>query len=137
MSALRCWNCGAGLDAIPLPISRHANCPACYAELHCCKLCTHFDPKRPAQCTEDRAEPPNNKAGANFCEWFAPRGGVAAAMGNAADVARAKLDALFTPASREGATESPQGGSALSPAERAAAELERLFGARKPKPPSA
>ena len=163
MSALLCWNCGAGLAEVPLPLSRHANCPACYAHLHCCNLCQHFDPKRPAQCTEDRAEPPNNKETANFCEWFAPRSTNASATHGAAaaDSARAKLDALFTrpaqfvtpsqrsaasdagstadqatPAAGDPAGAAPKPSGGPSPAERAHAELERLFGAARKDPPT-
>lgn len=152
---LSCWNCGVGLSATPLPIGRHANCPACYAQLHCCKLCQHYDATRPAQCTEDRAEPPNNKEVANFCDWFTPRhdAGDAARHNSTAAAARAKLDALFSTSSpparaptsdstcSSDSHEAPKDNMqplspALSPAERAAAELERLFAKDKPKPPS-
>ena len=144
---LSCWNCGAGLGAIALPIGRHANCPACYAQLHCCKLCQHYDAKRPAQCTEDRAEPPNNKEVANFCDWFAPQGGAGNAVkhDHVAAAARAKLDALFaSPGTSEvsrttstaPALPTADAPSSMSPAQRAAAELERLFPKTKPKPGS-
>lgn len=73
MSSLVCWNCGAGLDDIPRPISRHASCPACFNELHCCRLCRHFDPGASMTCHEDRADPPLQKENANFCDYFSPR----------------------------------------------------------------
>ena len=58
VSTLNCWNCGAALDGVLLPLSRRADCAACRAELHCCRMCVHFDPDAPDRCKEDRAEPP-------------------------------------------------------------------------------
>lgn len=69
---LRCWNCGHALDDVPRPISRHAACAQCFNELHCCRLCRHYDPKRNMQCFEDRADPPLQKENANFCDFFSP-----------------------------------------------------------------
>jgi hypothetical protein len=72
MTQLVCWNCGENLHDVPRPISRHANCPKCFNELHCCRLCRHFDAQNNMTCFEDRAEPPLNKENANFCDFFAP-----------------------------------------------------------------
>jgi hypothetical protein len=93
---LMCWNCGAVLDEVPMPLSRHEHCPRCFEALHCCRLCRFYDPGISQQCSEDRAEPPANKEGANFCDWFAPRhGGSGDAGEDRQAAARAKLDALF------------------------------------------
>ena len=67
-----CWNCGASLASEPLPLSRHANCERCFTELHCCRHCAFYDPTAVDACTDDRADPPVNKEGANFCEFFKP-----------------------------------------------------------------
>ncbi len=102
MSALVCWNCGENLDDIPRPISRHANCPKCFNELHCCRLCRHNDPNASMTCFEDRADPPLQKENANFCDFFVPRFG--AFENKTADKsasARSNLDALFSDASDE------------------------------------
>lgn len=140
MSDLNCWNCGASLAEIPRPISRHANCLQCHAELHACRLCRHFEPRRPTQCTEDRAEPPTRKDIANFCEWFEP---TAVADGRVLDrnaAAKAKLDALFGASqAASGAADQDVGNAGdaaparataapLSKEAAAKAELERLFG---------
>ena len=101
MSELTCWNCGASLAAIPRPISRQANCLTCHAELHACRLCRHYAPRHPAQCTEDRAEPPPRKDVANFCEWFEPTSVANARALDRNAAAKANLDALF--AAREAA----------------------------------
>ncbi|MEM7003678.1 MAG: hypothetical protein AAF529_23035 [Pseudomonadota bacterium] len=93
---LVCWNCGASLDDIPRPISRHATCAACFNELHCCRMCKHFDPQRNMQCFEDRADPPLQKENANFCDYFIPASGAFLAQNQSkASSARSELDALF------------------------------------------
>ena len=93
---LVCWNCGTSLDDVPRPISRHATCSACFNELHCCRMCKHFDPQRNMQCFEDRADPPLQKENANFCDFFAPASGAFQARTQSkASSARSELDALF------------------------------------------
>jgi hypothetical protein len=93
--ALSCWNCGAALDQVLLPVSRHECCPQCAEAVHCCRMCVHFSRDAVDQCREDRAEPPTDKTSANFCDYFTPRLGAAAAAPSRQDEARAKLDALF------------------------------------------
>lgn len=94
--SLVCWKCGASLAGLLLPLGRREACPSCHAELHVCRLCRHFDPRRAGQCRELAAEPVSDKTRANFCGWFVPRpdayqgGGAAMAQGS-----RAALDALF------------------------------------------
>ncbi len=96
MSGLVCWNCGADLDDIPRPISRHATCPKCFNELHCCRLCRHFDPSATMTCHEDRADPPLQKENANFCDFFTPRfGAFENTTADKSAAARDHLDALF------------------------------------------
>lgn len=97
MTDLLCWNCGAALGDVPVPVSRHADCPRCRTEVRCCRMCRYYDARAAAgQCTEDRADPPSNKETANFCEWFALAAGRHAERGDdRQDSARARLDALF------------------------------------------
>lgn len=96
MSSLVCWNCGHGLDDVPRPISRHATCARCFNELHCCRLCRHYDPKRTLQCFEDRADPPLQKENANFCDFFAPQSGAFQVQtSDRSDIAKNELNALF------------------------------------------
>lgn len=94
---LVCWNCGDSLEGLPQPLSRHDHCPGCFEVLHCCRLCRHFNLDAVDGCREDRAEPPINKAEANFCDYFEP-----VALGlNARDLkpardAAQKLEKLFS-----------------------------------------
>jgi len=149
MTELKCWNCGAGLQDIPTPISRHANCPDCFNELHCCRLCVHYQPSIAAgQCNEERADPPVIKEGANFCDWFRPNpAAYNPAVTSKADDAQGKLDALFG-----NAVDTPVGSDAdasdtdateniptvpLTPEDEARAALDRLFSDPNPDPDGA
>jgi len=121
VSALQCWNCGTGLEDVPRPISRHATCPKCFNELHCCRLCRHFDPGASMTCHEDRADPPLQKENANFCEYFSPRSGAFEhATADKSAVARNHLDALF----EESGVEPQQDATAAGAAEAGASEAE-------------
>lgn len=94
--SLVCWNCGASLEEVPRPISRHANCPSCYEVLHCCRMCRWYAPGRPQDCDHDRADPPVHKEGANFCEYFSPqRNAWASEVDERKAAARSQLDSLF------------------------------------------
>ncbi|NWG87846.1 MAG: hypothetical protein HXY26_10150 [Hydrogenophilaceae bacterium] len=119
IEGLACWKCGASLDDLPQPLSRRAECPACHAELHVCRLCRHYDPAKAKHCREPVAEEVKDKGRANFCDWFQPRPGAYAAPTKAAG-SRSELDALFG------------GGSAGGPAEPDAARraLDDLFGGK-------
>lgn len=96
MSTLVCWNCGENLDDTPLPISRQAACPKCFNELHCCRLCRHYDSAESIRCLEDRADPPLQKENANFCEFFLPQfNAFDAKTADRSHSAKGDLDSLF------------------------------------------
>jgi len=91
----QCWKCGASLRAQPLPLGRRAECLACHAELHVCRMCRHYDPAKAKQCRERAADEVRDKTRANFCGWFQPRPGAhATATGSGGDH-RSELDKLF------------------------------------------
>jgi hypothetical protein len=114
---LLCWKCGAALAELPLPLSRLAECPACRAYQHICRMCITFDPNAPKQCREQDAGEVKDKDRPNFCDYFKPNpkayrgrdakkqattsqldslfGTDSAAAPDKADVARSKLDDLF------------------------------------------
>ena len=102
---LHCWNCDASLAELPRPITRHMNCPACFEDLHCCRMCRHFRANATAPCADERAEPPVHKEGANFCDYFRPVSNRYRQGSNERQArAKAGLNALFKPAET-----SPQG----------------------------
>ena len=126
MAGVVCWNCGCSLEEIPRPISRHANCPECFEDLHCCRLCTHFAPRLTGQCDDDRADPPVQKESANFCEFFRPLSGAYEDVrGSRRDVARQQLDALFGGDAEEPPADASTTGT--SSEDKARAALEALF----------
>ena len=134
---LQCWNCGASLDDLPRPITRHNNCPECFNDLHCCRLCVHFRPEQTISCVEDRADPPVNKENANFCDYFRPAGRAYRDGGVEKQAsARSRLDLLFdADETDEGAGDEAQGDAGSEPEDRPAtkedearAKLDALFG---------
>ena len=122
-SDLNCWKCNAPLEDILLPFSRLAECRACHAPLHVCRMCEFFDPRRANQCREPVAERVMDKERANFCGYFRPRAGIHAAVyGAGALAARDHLNQLF------GLAGDSQGeDDSRSPAEQAREKLENLF----------
>jgi ribosomal protein L40E len=121
---LVCWKCGASLDGEPLPLARLAECPACHAELHVCRLCDFHDPGVANSCREPIADVVKDKERANFCGYFQPRSDAwAGSVAEPAQQARASLDALFGDASDTGPEDM------VGDAERARRRLDDLFGA--------
>ena len=121
MVSFVCWNCGMSLEGESRPISRHANCPKCFEDLHCCRLCMQFDPNVTGQCKDDRSDPPVQKANANFCDFYRPLSNAyREARAQKHDDARDRLDVLFS----EGVEASD---SRPTNAEEARARLDALF----------
>ena len=91
-----CYQCGASLQALSLPLSRQDECPACGVHLHVCRMCEYFDVRVPRQCREDGADDVTDKTRLNFCDWFVPSESAFDPSRKAsADAARQALDALF------------------------------------------
>jgi len=96
MSNLICWNCGASLANLPLPLVRVTECPVCYADIHVCRMCRFYDPSVANECSELIAEPVSDKEHANFCEYFQSRpNAYTPAVAEQAARARAALAELF------------------------------------------
>ena len=112
-----CWRCGTPLDGVPVPLSRLSVCLKCGSELFVCLMCNFHDPKLNEGCREERAEHVQEKARANFCEYFEPAVNAHQAKDAAPDPqARAELDALFGGPKPEAAPDV------------ARSELDKLFG---------
>jgi len=100
---LVCWKCGAGLEALSLPLSRRDECARCRAELHVCRMCVEYDVAVAKHCREPTAEevrgpaPTSPRTGrpstahapsSNGCSASAERNStVAEALGEAVDQA--------------------------------------------------
>ena len=125
---MQCWKCGTELKHLLLPFSRYEECSACKADLHACIACRHYDPALSDVCREDRADFILDKDKANFCDYFKVNTKAFKKQDNAeAKAARAKLAELFGEELSE-EEESAEDNSPQSEADRALAELKRLFG---------
>jgi len=116
-----CWRCGAGLEAVALPLERTAVCPMCNADLHVCRMCGHARRSLGYRCDEERAEQPTDLTRANFCDYLElSAGAFEPADASAAREAKARLEALFGEAPGD-----PEPGDGTPDAPD---ELKRLFG---------
>ncbi len=120
-----CHACGAELDlGLNTVIGRRDECPKCRAPLHACRNCSAYDETRQNGCTEPNAEPPRDKAMANFCDFFAiRRGAMRPGEEDQSAKARAALDALFGGKGKG----SPAPSEPEDPKERARRALDELF----------
>jgi hypothetical protein len=132
---LECWKCGQRVSDLPKPLGRREECPACHADLHCCRQCTFYDTSAPKHCRETVADEVREKERANFCGYFTLHPNAYTATDNrAADAARTQLDALFGDDGSGAAPSQAAGNAALSAADKARQELESLFGLDEGKP---
>lgn len=96
MKDLVCWHCGVSLSDIPKPLVRLAQCKACGADLHVCRLCKFYNPNHFEKCDHDMAEPAREVDIANFCHYFRPRPNACNSQEKTrSDDAMAQLKALF------------------------------------------
>ena len=122
-NGLVCWKCGRFIGDLPLPLGRLAECKACHAELHVCKLCEFYDPHIADQCREPVADFVKDKERANFCDYFKPRPDAYTQRENSrTQTSKADLDAIFGLESGANKT-----GSTLSEAEKSRKKLDELF----------
>lgn len=119
---LACWQCGASIAELPVPLARLAECSACHVDLHVCRMCEFYDTGVAGACREPVAERVQDKQRANFCGYFRPAARHAAASADAAaqTEAQAKLAALFGLA---GSASAPE----RSARDAARTELDELF----------
>jgi hypothetical protein len=93
---LVCWQCGASLASLSLPLTRRDVCKQCNADLHVCKLCEFYDIGKAKHCKEVIAEDVRDKDRANFCDYFKPKANAYTNKQHSdAERARAELEGLF------------------------------------------
>jgi hypothetical protein len=125
---LSCWKCGASLEDIPLPIGRLAECLACRAELHVCRLCEFYDPLVAQACREPMAEEVKDKTRANFCEHFYPQPGTHSPVRTTDEAPSSELAALFGDApADEGSAPADETEGPSDPEQAARDRLDDLF----------
>lgn len=90
-----CFSCGAQLDVFDKP-GRADTCPACDADVHCCRNCQFYDPVSYNECRETQAERVLEKDRSNFCEYFAfAQGSAGLSSGTGKGNHKNPLDELF------------------------------------------
>ncbi len=117
---LFCWKCGGSAAMFPLPLTRFAECPACHAYLHVCRMCKFFASGVPKQCREEDAEEVKEKERPNFCDYFRPNPNAYRQGDAKLQAAKSKLDSLFGDA----------GGESENRADAARDKLDEFFGKR-------
>ena len=66
-----CHNCSTQLNfSVNERIGRKEECPKCYADLRCCKMCLFYDPSAYNECREPVAQRILEKEKANFCDYY-------------------------------------------------------------------
>ncbi len=127
---IQCWKCGAELTGIILPFSRLEECSRCSSDLHVCKGCKNYSTSLTSACNEDRADFVSEKEKANFCDFFAANSNAfKGSNSEKEEAARAKLAELFGDTIESKSEGSIQASNTQqSEAEKALAELKRLFG---------
>jgi hypothetical protein len=89
-----CYKCGAELSLAPgQNVSRQEECPKCYANIHCCKMCEFYDTSAYNECREPTADRILEKEKPNFCDYF-KLSGKSSGSNNKDDV-MAAANALF------------------------------------------
>lgn len=91
---VRCWRCGHPYAEDTRTVPRAAECAACHADLHVCRMCEFYDTRVARSCRETIAEEVSDKERANFCGYFTISSARRPAAAEAVAV-RAQLDNLF------------------------------------------
>src|SRR5438067_13918639 len=97
MLTRHCHACGREYTLPGLP-GRTETCHQCGADLRVCLNCASYDPRVAHQCRDRRADPVQEKAAGNFCEYFdfVPRAFQAKKENNSREsAARENLKKLF------------------------------------------
>ena len=130
-TTLVCWKCGAPLVDQPVPVARVAECSACRADLHVCRMCEFYDTRVAMSCREPVADQVRDKERANFCAYFAVKPDAYRGRDETiSPAARAQLDALFG-ADNDGTIVNNAKAVSRSEADIAREQLEQLFGSGK------
>ena len=68
---IKCYKCQAALDIdTRQSIARSEECPKCFANIRCCKMCKHYDTTAYNECREPTADRIVEKEKANFCDHY-------------------------------------------------------------------
>lgn len=70
-TSFNCYHCQKTIPVLgAFKITRTEECPYCSTSLHCCRMCSFYDPKVYNECRETNADRIVDKEKANFCDYF-------------------------------------------------------------------
>src|SRR4051812_119504 len=88
-----CWNCASELTG--LDYGRADTCKKCGKDTKVCRNCGFYDKDYNNQCRENQADRVVEKERSNFCDYFKPKSGGAAAGTLTLDKMKAAAEELF------------------------------------------
>ncbi len=66
-----CYKCNTTITlSTHQKITRSDECPNCYTDLRCCKMCSFHDTNSYNECREPSADRITEKEKKNFCDYF-------------------------------------------------------------------
>lgn len=69
--SVKCYICNTELGLTPeQDASRSDECPGCFANIRCCRMCYFYDTSSYNECREPTADRIVEKEKANFCDHF-------------------------------------------------------------------
>lgn len=69
--SVNCYKCETPLElSAQNDIGRSEECPKCYANLRCCRMCGFYDKNSYNECREPSADRVVEKEKPNFCDYF-------------------------------------------------------------------
>ncbi len=70
-TSLSCYHCQKAIPVLgAFKVTRTEECPYCTRSLHCCRMCSFYDPKVYNECHESNADRLVDKEKSNFCDYF-------------------------------------------------------------------
>jgi hypothetical protein len=89
-----CFKCNTTLDLVlSSDVGRSEECPKCFSNIRCCKMCGFFDTKAYNECREPTADRIVEKEKANFCDHY--KLGAGGTRTDQKDEMLAKANSLF------------------------------------------
>lgn len=94
---MKCHRCGEAIDIeAGQKVAKSEECPQCYADVRCCKMCVFYDTTVANSCREPSAQRVFDKEKSNFCDFFRLGGGPSGpGARDSKDEILAKAESLF------------------------------------------
>lgn len=91
---MKCWNCGYELGELEKAF-HNDECPKCFSDIKCCRMCVFYDPIKYRGCQETEAEFVQEKDKRNYCGYFKLNTDISVEKKSSKEDAQKKWDELF------------------------------------------